>query len=79
MNVSKTYLHPSVNVLRATLSERKLFKVHSPRQPIRSLTVTVKQHASKSDILCPFSTLSPLTVSSLASGRLTFLKQEKKN
>jgi hypothetical protein len=57
------YLDPSIKVLRATLRERRFCKVHSPRQPIRSFTVTFIPVASRYEILCPFRTRNPLVVS----------------
>lgn len=70
-----TYLGPSINALWATLSDRRFCKVHSPRHPMRSFTVTFSPIVSSSVILWGLSTLSPRRVNSLASVILTLLKK----
>jgi hypothetical protein len=67
------YLDPSIKVLRATLRERRFCKVHSPRQPMRSFTVTFIPVASRFEILCPFRTRNPRVVSIRAFRNCTCL------
>ena len=58
----------SMNVEFETLSSRRLWSDHSPRQLMRSVTVAlVRPRVSSSTILWPLSVLRPLTVSREAS------------
>jgi hypothetical protein len=61
-----------------TLSRRRLWRDHSPRQPSRSVTVArVRPSASNSIILWPFSVRRPFTDSLEASFSRTCLENNK--